>query len=241
MVKKYFGGRAEAKSFAVADHALYGQRRRGAGGAALGAGPRHRAGAGHQRDGRWPAQPGQVHVGPARDARHRPDARGRCARLEAATPCVSSRTAGTPTAWAGPSAWSRGLMPTSRARPATRRTPWRRWCSTWSAPGRVAPRPTLRASKRRRPRRVRRLSGGTASERCGLLLDGRLAVGGLVLVDDALRGSLVELLAGVVGERPWPRRRCRPRQPRGTCARRSSAWTSRPCCARAQRRSDGCA
>ena len=28
MVKKYFGGRAEAKSFAVADHALYGQTAR---------------------------------------------------------------------------------------------------------------------------------------------------------------------------------------------------------------------
>src|SRR3954469_3598254 len=34
-----------------------------------------------------------------------------------------------------------------------------------------------------------------ASERGGLLLDGRLAVGGLVLVDDALGGGLVELLA----------------------------------------------
>ena len=37
--------------------------RQGARGAALGAGPRHRAGAGHQRHGRRSAQPGQVHVG----------------------------------------------------------------------------------------------------------------------------------------------------------------------------------
>ena len=56
-----------------------------------------------------------------------------------------------------------------------------------------------------------------------------------------LEAALSSCLRGVVRRRPWPRRRCRPRRPRGTCARPSSARTSRPCCARAQRRSAGCA
>ena len=59
-VKQYFGGRAEAKSFAVADAAFCGRREAGARGAALGARRRHAAGAGDLRVRRavpaaWPA------------------------------------------------------------------------------------------------------------------------------------------------------------------------------------------
>ena len=108
-------------------HALRPDRQ-GARGAALGAGPRHRAGAGHQRDGRRPAQPGQVHVRAARDAQRRPDARGRGARPGSCDTLRASPTAGTSTASAGRSGRSPAPTPTSRARPATRRTRWRRWC-----------------------------------------------------------------------------------------------------------------
>ena len=55
--------------------------------------------------------------------------------------------------------------------------------------------------------------------------DGRLAVGGLVLVDHALARGLVEIAAGVTHEPRWPPRRRRRRPPRGTCAPRSSATT----------------
>ena len=83
--------------------------------------------------------------------------------------------------------------------------------------------------------------GVSGSESGGALADRGLAVGGLVLVDDALGGGLVELACGGAAE-PRPRRPCRrPRRPRGTCARRSSARTSRPCCARAASRSACCA
>ena len=83
------------------------------------------------------------------------------------------------------------------------------------------------APKCRRPARGaragRRKAGG--SESGGALRDRRLAVGGLVLVDDALGRGLVELAARRRGRarRPCPCRR--PRRPRGTCARRSSGPT----------------
>src|SRR5689334_1977059 len=92
-------------------------------------------------------------------------------------------------------------MPTSRARPAMRPTRWRRWCSTWCGPGPGGPRTSRRGQAEGAvPDGVRRLSWTAASERGGLLLDRRLAVGRLVLVDDALRGGLVERLARVDGQ-----------------------------------------
>ena len=151
MVKKYFGGRAEAKSFAVADHTLYG----------------HTAKA--LEELRWALDRGTAPVlvtsamaGGLRSlAKFMSAPRGMrnndlmrevgVPGVEAGRRCASSRTAGTPTAWAGRSARSRGPTPTSRARPATRRTRWRRWCSTSSAPGpRAASRPR-RTAQRRRP------------------------------------------------------------------------------------------
>ena len=86
MVKKYFGGRAEAKSFAVADHTLYGQAAKALEELRWALDRGTAAGARDQRDGRRPAEPGQVHDGAARDAQQRPDARGRRARLEARHP-----------------------------------------------------------------------------------------------------------------------------------------------------------
>ena len=65
-VKQYFGGRAEAKSFAVADAAFSGRRDGGARGAALGARRRHAAGAGHQRVRRRRPRPGPLQVGAPR-------------------------------------------------------------------------------------------------------------------------------------------------------------------------------
>ena len=95
MVKTYFGGRAEAKSFAVADHAIFGRAAKALeelrwaldGGTA----PVLVT----QRDGRWPARPGEVQVRAARDARRRPDARGRGAGLEARRSCATRPAAGT--------------------------------------------------------------------------------------------------------------------------------------------------
>ena len=58
MVKKYFGGRAEAKSFAVADHTLYGQTAKALEELRWALDRGTAPGAGHQRDGRRPAQPG---------------------------------------------------------------------------------------------------------------------------------------------------------------------------------------
>ena len=78
------------------------------------------------------------------------------------------------------------------------------------------------------------------SETGGLLLDGRLAVRGLVLVDDALGGGLVELAGGDAAS-SWPCPCRRWSAASRNCARRSSARTSRTCCARAQPRSAGCA
>ena len=90
MVKKYFGGRAEAKSFAVADHTIYGQTARALEELrwALDRGTAPVLVTSAMADG--PAQPGQVHVRAAGDAQQRPDARGGCARLEArhAAPAV---------------------------------------------------------------------------------------------------------------------------------------------------------
>ena len=83
-VKRYFGGRAEAKSFAVADAAFCGPPRGRARGAALGAGRRHRPGAGHLGDGRLGARPGALPRRPAGCARptwpaRSASRRGRCA------------------------------------------------------------------------------------------------------------------------------------------------------------------
>ena len=60
------------------------------------------------------------------------------------------------------------------------------------------------AQKAPPPRGAAPRRAGASSERRGLLVDGGLAVGGLVLVDDALGGGLVELAAGVCGERSSP-------------------------------------
>ena len=69
--------------------------------------------------------------------------------------------------------------------------------SRGSAPGRLAPRPPI-PERQNAPTGTGRgvLTRGRRSERRGLLRDGRLAVGGLVLVDDALGGGDVQCLTG---------------------------------------------
>ena len=127
-VKRYFGGRAEAKSFAVADAAFWGRRRPALeelrwaldGGTApvLVTSAFAGVGAGHR----------PLPVGAARHARGRPGPRGGRAAVEAAhdprpvTGLVRGRHR------ARRSGRSPRPTPTSRARPATRRTPWSGWC-----------------------------------------------------------------------------------------------------------------
>ena len=72
IVKRYFGGRARPLRAG----------RQGAGGAALGAGARHRAGPGHKRARGQPARAGALHGRPAGDARQRPGPRGGGAAVE---------------------------------------------------------------------------------------------------------------------------------------------------------------
>ena len=83
-VQRYFGGRAEAKSFTVADAAFAGKRAAGAGGAALGARRRYVAGAGDLGDGGLGAQPGALPRLAPRRARGRPRPRPRRAAVEGA-------------------------------------------------------------------------------------------------------------------------------------------------------------
>ncbi len=101
----------------------------GAGGAALGDGRRHGAGAGHLGLRRIGPRHRPLPVGAARHARGRPGPRGRGAAVEAAhdprpVPRLVRRPASR--ARSGPSPRP---TPTSRARPATRRTRWSGWCS----------------------------------------------------------------------------------------------------------------
>ena len=101
----------------------------------------------------------------------------------------------------------------------------------------------VRTCKRRRPRWGRRLSvrpvrSAQSEAACLLMADLRLAAWFLWMtpLDAALSSALEASAAAALATR------CRrTRWPRGTCARPSSARTSRPCCARAQRRSVGCA
>ena len=127
-VRKYFGGRAEAKSFAVADAAFWGRRRvaleelRWAidGGTAPVLVTSAFAGSARGRG----ALQGRV----ARDAGGRPGPRGRGAPVEAAhdpRPVAGLVRPGASPSRSAP--WPRPT-PTSRARPATRRTPSSGWC-----------------------------------------------------------------------------------------------------------------
>ena len=130
-VKQYFGGRAEAKSFAVADAAFWGRPRSRARGAALGArraGPRR-----CWSPARSPAAPAawpSYMAAPRGHARGRPGPRGRRARRGSCAPSATSPAAGPTPGSPARSGRSRRPTPTSRARPATRRTRWSGWCST---------------------------------------------------------------------------------------------------------------
>ena len=129
-VQRYFGGRAEAKSFAVADAAFAGKRALALeelrwaldGGTAVGAGD--------LRDGGLGAQPGPLPRLPARGAATATwpatsaSRRGRCAR-SATSPARGAPTGSPPRCGRWP--WP---TPTSRARPTTRPTP----SSGWSSP-----------------------------------------------------------------------------------------------------------
>ena len=241
MVKKYFGGRAEAKSFAVADHTIYGQAPK-----AL-------------EELRWALDRGTAPVlvtsamaGGLRSlARFMSAPRGmrnNDLMREVGVPGLEARHLAPQSHGWDDDGVGRAIRVVARADADIK--------GQASDPAYALEKMVLDVV--RRARRAADASGqqeGAApeghgafavarcvsSERGGLLVDRRLAVGGLVLVDDALGGGLVERLRGVGGQRPSPRRRCRRRRPRGTCGRPSSARTSRPCCARAQRRSAGCA
>ena len=217
MVKKYFGGRAEAKSFAVADAAFSGRRQ-----AAL-------------EELRWALDGGTPPV--LVTSAFAGGARG-LARYQGAPPRLKeadlAREVGVPpwklrTLREQSRGWTEGGL--ARAIRAVAQadadikgaasdahytlerlvlTDHRRCASPADAEMQNDPPPGAgRAAQ-------------AASERGGLLGDRGLAVRGLVLVDDALGGGLVELLGGVRGRAPAPWRRRRPRRPRGTCARRSS-------------------
>ena len=148
-VKQYFGGRAEAKSFAVADAAFWGRRTEALeelrwaldGGTA--------GGAGHLRvRGRRPrGRPLPVRA--AGDARGRPGPRGRRAAVEAAHHPRPVPRAGPTAGSPGRSRRSPAPTPTSRARRATRRTPSSGWCSP-------SPRCATRADLARKWRRPAR-------------------------------------------------------------------------------------
>ena len=141
-VKRYFGGRAEAKSFAVADAAFWG-RRRGAleelrwaidGGTAPVLVTSAFAGGARGR--------GALQVRARGDARGRPGPRGGRAAVEAAhdprpVPRLVRRRRSP-----GRSGRSPRPTPTSRARPATRRTRSSGWCSP--SPPCVTPSPRPR-------------------------------------------------------------------------------------------------
>ncbi len=99
-----------------------------AGGAALGARQRHGAGPGDQRVRHRAARPGPVQVRPARSPGGRPGARGRRAAVEDPGAARAGPRLGRPRVSPRRSPPSRGPTPTSRARPATRRTPSSGWC-----------------------------------------------------------------------------------------------------------------
>ena len=128
-VKQYFGGRAEAKSFAVADAAFWGRRE-----VAL-------------EELRWALDAGTAPVlvtsafaGGARGvARYKAAPRGmreadlarevgRAAVEAAHDPRPVARAGPTPASPTRSGRWP-APTPTSRARPATRRTPWSGWSS----------------------------------------------------------------------------------------------------------------
>ena len=195
-VKRYFGGRAEAKSFAVADAAFCGpparRRSRSCAGRSTAAPPPvlvTSAFAGGR------ARRGPLHVGAARA----------CAR-----PTWPARSGVPPWKLRTIRDQSRGWSDDGHRprdpgdRPGRRRHQGRRQRRRLhpGAAGAHGHRPARAALSRAPPRTTAphpesgdgAVGGSTCSESGGLLGDGRLAVGGLVLVDDALGGGLVELL-----------------------------------------------
>ena len=97
-VRRYFGGRADVTSFAVADAVLLGTDGGGDGTAALGAHDRGRPGAGHERAGLRRPGPRQARGRGAGAARRRPRPRGGRARRGSSSRCGPRPAAGTPAA-----------------------------------------------------------------------------------------------------------------------------------------------
>ena len=128
-VQRYFGGRAEAKSFTVADAAFSGKRALGARGAAVGPRHRHRRRAGHLGDGGLGAQPGALPGLVARRPRRRPRPRAGRAAVEGAHRARPVARVDPRGHRARRSGRSRRPTPTSRARPTTRPTRWSGSCS----------------------------------------------------------------------------------------------------------------
>ncbi len=235
MVKKYFGGRAEAKSFAVADHTLYGQTARAleelrwaldrgtapvlvtsamAGGlrslARFMSAPRGMRNNDLMREVGVPAWK----LDTLRRQSHGWDADGlgRAIRSVARADADIKGQASDPAY-----ALEKMVLDVVRARP--RADGSGAGAAKGAAP--VGTTPLWWAQV-----------AAQSEAACLLMADLRLAAWFLWMTP--LEAALSSALGGVERQRPWPRRRCRPRRPRGTCARRSSARTSRPCCARAQ-------